>query len=117
MSYFAKVLDKKVINVIVAEQEFFETFVDSSPGAWIETSSSTHGNQNPEGTPLRGNYAGIGYTYDATKDVFYAPAPYPSWVLNETTYLWENPVPYPMDGKVYLWDEETLSYVEEVVEV
>ena len=113
MKYFAKVLDEKVVNVIVAEQEFIDTFVDETPGEWIETCVDTHGNQNPKGTPLRGNYAGIGYTYDATNDVFYAPAPYPSWILNETTYLWNNPVPYPTDGKIYFWNEETLAFVEE----
>ena len=89
MSHFAKVVDGKVTQVIVAEPEFFETFVDSSPGAWIQTSYNTHGNQHPEGKPLRGNYAGIGYTYDATNDVFYAPKPSDTAVLNEETWLWE----------------------------
>jgi hypothetical protein len=73
----------------VAEPEFFETFVDSSPGTWIQTSYNTHGNQHPEGRPLRGNYAGIGYTYDAVNDVFYAPKPSDTAVLNEETWLWE----------------------------
>ena len=89
MSHFAKVVDGKVTQVIVAEPEFFETFVDSSPGTWIQTSYNTHGNQHPEGRPLRGNYAGIGYTYDATNDVFYAPKPSDTAVLNEETWLWE----------------------------
>lgn len=92
MSHFAKVVDGKVTQVIVAEPEFFETFVDSSPGTWIQTSYNTHGNQHPEGRPLRGNYAGIGYTYDATNDVFYAPKPSDTAVLNETTWLWEETV-------------------------
>ena len=92
MSHFAKVCDGKVTQVIVAEQEFFDTFVDSSPGTWLQTSYNTHGNQHPEGRPLRGNYAGIGYNYDATNDVFYAPQPFPSWILNNTTWLWEAPV-------------------------
>ena len=91
MSHFAKVVDGKVTQVIVAEPEFFDTFVDSSPGTWIQTSYNTHGNQHPEGRPLRGNYAGIGYTYDATNDVFYAPKPSDTAVLNETTWLWEEP--------------------------
>jgi hypothetical protein len=91
MSHFAKVVDGKVTQVIVAEPEFFETFVDSSPGTWIQTSYNTHGNQHPEGRPLRGNYAGIGYTYDAVNDVFYAPKPSDTAVLNETTWLWEEP--------------------------
>jgi hypothetical protein len=76
----------------VAEPEFFDTFVDSSPGTWLQTSYNTHGNQHPEGRPLRGNYAGIGYTYDATNDVFIAPKPSDTAVLNEETWLWEDTV-------------------------
>ena len=112
MSHFAKVVDGKVTQVIVAEPEFFETFVDSSPGTWIQTSYNTHGNQHPEGRPLRGNYAGIGYTYDAQNDVFYAPKPFNSWVLNESTWLWEAPVAMPDDGKIYEWDEATINWKE-----
>jgi len=112
MSHFAKVCDGKVIQVIVAEKEFFDTFVDSSPGTWIQTSYNTYGNQHPENRPLRGNYAGIGYTYDSTNDVFYAPQPYPSWTLNNTTWLWESPIPYPKDDKVYKWDETITNWVE-----
>jgi len=92
MSHFAKVVDGKVTQVIVAEPEFFDTFVDSSPGTWLQTSYNTHGNQHPEGRPLRGNYAGIGYTYDALNDVFYAPKPSDTAVLNEETWLWEDTV-------------------------
>jgi hypothetical protein len=92
MSHFAKVVDGKVTQVIVAEPEFFDTFVDSSPGTWLQTSYNTHGNQHPEGRPLRGNYAGIGYTYDATNDVFIAPKPSDTAVLNEETWLWEDTV-------------------------
>lgn len=117
MSHFAKVLDGKVIQVIVAEPEFFNTFADSSPGQWLQTSYNTRGgvhygqNGDPDGgVALRGNYAGIGYTYDATNDVFYAPQPYPSWNLNEQTWLWEPPVAYPDDGKVYNWDEQARSW-------
>jgi len=91
MSHFAKVLDGKVTQVIVAEPEFFDTFVDSSPGQWIQTSYNTHGGQHPEGRPLRGNYAGIGFTYDAQNDVFYAPKPADNATLNTTTWLWEIP--------------------------
>ena len=92
MSHFAKVVDGKVTQVIVAEPEFFDTFVDSSPGTWLQTSYNTHGNQHPEGRPLRGNYAGIGFTYDAVNDVFIAPKPSDTAVLNETTWLWEDTV-------------------------
>jgi hypothetical protein len=113
MSHFAKVLDGKVTQVIVAEPEFFETFVDSSPGEWIQTSYNTHGNQHTQdGTPLRGNYAGIGYTYDRTNDVFYSPKPFASWILNESTWLWEAPVAMPDDDKKYQWDEATISWKE-----
>jgi hypothetical protein len=112
MSHFAKVVDGKVTQVIVAEPEFFDTFVDSSPGTWLQTSYNTHGNQHPEGRPLRGNYAGIGYTYDAQNDVFIAPKPYNSWNLNEDTWLWEAPVAMPDDGKLYNWDEATTSWKE-----
>jgi hypothetical protein len=114
MSHFAKVTDGKVTQVIVAEKEFFDTFVDSSPGTWLQTSYNTHGNQHPEGRPLRGNYAGIGYTYDSTNDVFYAPQPYLSWILNNSTWLWEAPVAYPTDGKVYKWNESITNW-EEVI--
>ena len=110
MSHYAKVLNGQVVQVIVAEADFFNTFVDSSPGQWIQTSYNTHGNQHPNGTPLRGNYAGVGYTYDTTNDVFYAPKPYASWTLNQSSWLWEAPVPMPQDEKLYNWDEPTLSW-------
>jgi hypothetical protein len=119
MSHFAKVLDGKVIQVIVAEPEFFNTFVDSSPGQWLQTSYNTRGgvhygpdNEPDGGVALRGNYAGIGYAYDATHDVFYAPQPFASWTLSQTTWLWEPPVVYPTDGKRYVWDEPTVSWKE-----
>jgi len=112
MSHFAKVVDGKVTQVIVAEPEFFDTFVDSSPGTWLQTSYNTHGNQLPEGRPLRGNYAGIGYTYDAQNDVFIAPKPFNSWVINEDTWLWEAPTAMPDDGKLYNWDEASTSWKE-----
>jgi len=91
MSHYAKVVDGKVTQVIVAEADFFTTFVDSSPGEWIQTSYNTQGNQHPNGTPFRGNYAGIGYTYDKENDVFIAPKPADDATLNTTTWLWEVP--------------------------
>jgi hypothetical protein len=119
MAHFAKVCDGKVVQVIVAEPEFFDTFVDSSPGEWIQTSYNTRGgihydqDGNPDGgVALRGNYAGIGMLYDRTNDVFYSPAPFSSWTLNETTWTWEAPVAYPSDGKSYQWNEETQNWVE-----
>jgi hypothetical protein len=118
MGHYAKVVDGKVTQVIVAEPEFFQTFVDSSPGTWIQTSYNTRGNvhynpdsNEPSGKPaLRGNYAGIGFTYDSGNDVFYAPQPFTSWVLNQATWTWEAPVPYPTDNKLYTWDEATTSW-------
>jgi hypothetical protein len=113
MAHFAKVNQGIVEQVIVAELEFFETFVDTSPGEWIQTSYNTYGNEHKlGGTPLRGNYAGIGYTYNREHDVFYAQQPFPSWKLNETTWLWEAPVAMPTDSKIYLWDEDTKSWIE-----
>ena len=96
MGHFAKVVDGKVTQVIVAEPEFFDTFVDSSPGAWIQTSYNTRGGTHTQGKePLRGNYAGIGYTYDHTNDVFIAPKPADNATLNETTWTWEVPETTP----------------------
>ena len=112
MSHFAKVNNGIVEQVIVAEPEFFQTFVDSSPGQWIQTSYNTHGGQHPEGRPLRKNYAGIGYTYDAQRDAFIPPKPFASWVLNEDTCLWNAPVAMPTDGKMYQWNEDTQAWVE-----
>ncbi len=113
MGHFAKVVDGKVTQVIVAEPEFFDTFVDSSPGQWVQTSYNTHGNQHTKGgTPLRGNFAGIGYHYDSVADVFYPPQPYASWVLSPHTALWEAPVAMPTDGKAYEWQESSQSWVE-----
>lgn len=111
MAHFAKVDRDKVIKVIVAESEFFDTFIDTEPGEWIQTSYNTKGNQHLNGgTPLRGNFAGVGYTYDREHDVFYAPQPYPSWTLNQTTWLWESPTARPQDGKNYSWNESTQSW-------
>jgi hypothetical protein len=111
MGHFAKVLDGKVTQVIVAEPDFFDTFVDSSPGTWLATSYNTFGNKHTKGgTPLRGNFAGIGYSYDTEKDVFVAPQPFPSWILS-ADYLWEAPVAMPTDDKFYTWDENAQSWV------
>ena len=114
MSHFAKVQDGIVTQVIVAEPEFFDTFVDSTPGEWIQTSYNTYGGQHRNGgTPLRKNFAGIGYTYDKTLDAFIQPQPYASWTLNEETCQWQPPTPYPDDEKMYLWNEETQTWDEQ----
>lgn len=117
MSYFAYVpdiIDSKgtVEQVIRIDQDTLDIGYWGDPAKWIQTSYNTFGNQHPDNRPLRGNYAGIGDTFDAINDVFYAPQPFPSWVLNHSTWLWEAPVPKPTDGKVYGWDESTLSWVE-----
>jgi len=112
MGHFARVVNGKVDQVIVAEPEFFDTFVDSSPGQWLQTSYNTHGGQHPEGRPLRKNYAGVGYTYDAVRDAFIPPSPFASWLLNDDTCLWEAPVAMPADGKSYEWNEATTSWKE-----
>jgi hypothetical protein len=117
MSHFALVIDGIVEEVIVAEQDFIDTLPD--PQNWIETSYNTRGNVHynpntglPDGKPpLRGNYAGIGYTYDAINDVFYAPQPYPSWILNTTTWIWEAPIKMPTKKGNWTWDEPTLSWI------
>jgi hypothetical protein len=108
MSHFAKVCDGIVTQVIVAEQDFIDSLPDAS--LWVQTSYNTYAGQHPEGRPLRKNYAGIGFTYDADRDAFIPPKPFASWVLNETTCLWGSPIPYPTDGKQYMWDEPTLSW-------
>ena len=113
MAHFAKVKDGIVDKVIVAEPEFFDTFVDDSPGRWVQTSYNTHGGVHSSGgTPLRKNYAGIGFTYDDVRDAFIPPQPFASWTLNETTCLWDSPVAYPDDGNLHNWNEETESWVK-----
>ena len=91
MSTFAKVVNGVVVNIMEAELDFFQSFVDTSPGEWIQTSYNTYGGQHPEGRPLRKNYAGIGFTYDRERDAFIPPKLDDSWVLNEETCLWEEP--------------------------
>lgn len=112
MAHYAKVVGGKVVQVIVAEPEFFDTFVDSSPGEWIQTSYNTTGGVHTlGGTPLRKNFAGLGFDYDFNLDAFIPPKPYNSWILNETTCLWDPPTPKPETGNWY-WDEDTLSWIE-----
>ena len=98
---FAKVKNGIVIEVMVADQEFIDSYVDSTPGNWLET--------RKDGS-IRKNYAGIGFSYDSTRDAFIPPKQYESWTLNETTCLWEPPVAYPDDGNMYIWNEETQAW-------
>jgi hypothetical protein len=115
MSHFAKVIDGIVTEVLVIEQDVIDTGMFGDPALWVQTSYNTYGGQHPEGRPLRKNYAGVGFTYDAERDAFYAPQPFASWTLNEDTCLWTAPTPYPDDGKLYTWDEATLAWVEVTV--
>ena len=110
MSHFAKVENGVVTQVIVAEQDVIDSGLFGT--GWVQTSYNTHGGQHPEGRPLRKNYAGVGYTYDAARDAFIPPTPYASWVMDEATCLWNAPTAMPDDGKMYCWDEDTTSWVE-----
>ena len=124
MSHFAKVFNGIVEQIIVAEQDFIDTLLDKD--LWIKTSYNTKGgvhydqNNQPDGDePLRGNYAGIGFTYDSINDVFISPKPLDinglvceSWTVNAPTWLWESPIPMPKNDKAYLWDEKLKSWVE-----
>ena len=127
MSRYAKVnSDGIVTQVISAEAEFFDTYVDETPGEWIKTSYNMRGGvYHIDNVPAedqsvidgdearqRKNYAGIGFTYDKNKDAFIPPKPFPSWKLNETTCIWDAPVTRPDDGKDYIWNENTTSWDE-----
>ena len=103
MAHYAKVVNGTVTQVIVAEADFFDTFVDDSPGEWIQTSYNT-----------REGVHSLGGTYDATKDAFIPLKKYESWILDEDKCIWVPPTHYPEDGKNYEWDETTKSWVEEV---
>lgn len=120
MSHFALINENNIVTqVLVIDQETINTGHFGDPSKFIQTSYNTRGGlhygpdgQPDDGEPLRKNYAGIGYTYDPQRDAFYAPQPYPSWILNENTCIWESPTPMPLDGKNYTWDEATTSWVE-----
>ena len=103
MSHFAKLNNNTVTQVIVAEQDFINSGQVGDSFLWIQTSYNNN---------FRKNYAGVGFTYDKTRDAFIPPKPYPSWILDEDTCNWEAPVPYPTDGLTYQWDEETLTWIE-----
>lgn len=113
MSHFAEVDSTNIVQrVIVAEQEFIDSGAVGEPKSWIATSYNTRaGKHLLGGTPLRGNFAGVGYTYDVALDAFVAPKPFASWKLNKATFSWEAPRPYPTDGKYYEWDEKKKQWV------
>lgn len=123
MAHFAKLdANNVVIFVTVGRDEDREEELFARTGdVYKQTSYNTRGgvHYQGDGTPsadqtkaFRKNYAGLGYTYDAGRDAFIPPKPFASWVLNETTCLWDAPIAYPTDGKRYTWDEATTSWVE-----
>lgn len=110
MSHFAELDENNVVlRVLVGDNnmpnEGYDWFVENLGGTWVQTSYN--------GT-IRKNYAGIGYTYDEDRDAFIPPKPFESWELNETTCRWQAPVPYPQDGRLYNWNEDTTSWDEVV---
>lgn len=120
MSYFAKVINGIVETVHAVDQDFIDSGKLGDPNNWVQTSYNTRNgvhyapnSDTPDGgIALRKNYAGIGYTYDATRDAFYEPQPYPSWTLDDDTCCWNAPVASPDDDKIYMWDEENTQWVE-----
>lgn len=113
MSHYAQVIDGIVRQVIAVERDILETGIFGDPNQWIQTSYNTHGGQHLlGGTPIRKNFAGIGFIYDSQLDAFYTPQPHPSWILDTDTCFWHPPVEYPNDGKYYTWDEEIVSWKE-----
>ncbi len=104
MAHFAKIDSNNIVTtVIVAEQDFINSGQVGDSFLWVQTSYNNN---------FRKNYAGIGYTYDSTRDAFIAPKPYASWTLVEDTCQWEAPTAMPDDGKLYRWDEATTNWVE-----
>ena len=119
MSHFAEIDNDNIVQrVIVAEQDFIDSGAVGDANNWVQTSYNTRGgvhyapnsNEPDGGVALRKNYAGIGDTYDESRDAFILPKPYPSWILDEDTCWWEAPVPYPDDGKRYKWNEDGQSW-------
>jgi hypothetical protein len=105
MAHFAKLNNNIVTKVIVAEKNFINSGKVGDEFLWVQTSY----NRN-----FRKNYAGVGYTYDKTRDAFIPPQPFNSWTLNEDICQWSSPVPYPNDNKDYTWNEDTLTWDEVV---
>jgi hypothetical protein len=120
MAHYAFLDQNNIVTEIIVGKDEGEDGVDWEQryGAFRSqtckrTSYNTHGGVHSSGgTPFRKNYAGIGYTYDPVRDAFIAPQLFASWVLNESTCLWEAPTPRPVDDKNYDWDEETISWKE-----
>ena len=117
MAHFAQINENNiVVQVITAGNEYEltgeELYTNMTGKVWKRTSYNTQGGIHTQGgTPYRKNYAGIGYTYDEARDAFIPPKPYNSWILNESSCLWEAPIPYPEDGNVYVWSEATQQWI------
>jgi hypothetical protein len=115
MAHFAQIDENNTVTrVLVIEQDAVNTGLFGEPNTWVQTSYNTIGGVHTlGGTPLRKNYAGIGFTYDSVKDAFIPPAPYASWTLDEDACQWQPPIPMPVEeGKIFVWGEEALSWVE-----
>lgn len=118
MAHYAQIDENNIVlQVIVVSEDVIQSGAFGDPSKWIQTSYNTKGGYHYDsngnidnGVALRKNFAGIGYSYDITRDAFIPPKVYESWILNEDTCLWDPPVPYPKDGKMYDWDETTLSW-------
>lgn len=126
MAHYAHINEQNIVDqVIVAEQDFINTGLVGDPSKWIQTSYNTRAGihyqpdtnepSEDQSKALRKNYAGIGYTYDSVRDAFIPQKPYESWVLNEFSCLWEAPIAYPTDGKMYFWNEKIVNW-EEIIE-
>lgn len=122
MAHFAKIDENNLVTQVLVTSndkpnEGYDWLVDRFGGTWIKTSYNTFAGEHLNGgVPLRKNFAGIGYTYDQERDAFIPPKPFESWVLDENTCQWEAPVAMPTDGKLYYWDEDSLSWIEDVTE-
>jgi hypothetical protein len=127
MAHYAFLDDNNLVTEVIVgrdEDEIvngvtdWETYYGAVRGqVCLRTSYNTIGGVHSEGgAPFRFNYAGIGFTYDPERDAFIPPKPFESWVLDETTCLWQAPIPYPEDGGVYTWDESEGDWVEVVNE-
>lgn len=124
MAHWAEIDNNNIVTRVLvgnnndpAGDEGYKWLIDNLGGTWVKTSYNTIGGKHTlGGTPLRGNYAGIGYTYDKDLDAFYAPQPFSSWTLNKTTFTWEAPVAYPTDGKFYTWNEENKTWDEVAID-
>ena len=102
-----------VVRIIVAEESVIKTGIFGDPDTWIQTSYNTcAGKHITGGTPLRKNFAGVGYTYDQQRDAFIPPKEHDYFILNDLTCIWEPPIPAPNDGKEYKWNHDTMNWKE-----